>query len=107
MTSGQPNGERDSRYPAIVGLTAAARLLGTAVTPAALARSAGVTTAMTYDVRVGTSICDSRLRRSRRTTASRSVGTKGTARRQRLDGRWVNTMVFTRPNRRAIGAAAM
>src|ERR1700692_1738416 len=106
MTSGQPNGDSDSRYTAIVGLTAEARLRGTAVTPAALPRTAMWTTSMTYEVRVGTTICDSRLRTSRRTIASHSVGTKGTARRQRLDGRWVNTMVFTRPNRRAIGAAA-
>ena len=46
------------------------------VTLAAAGRSAGVTTAITYDVRAGTSICDSADRASRQPTASGAVGMK-------------------------------
>jgi uncharacterized protein (DUF433 family) len=44
--------------PEIAGLIDEARLRGTAVKLAATVRSAGVTTAITYEVRVGTSICE-------------------------------------------------
>ena len=55
--------------PASAGLAAAARLRGTDVTLAAAARSSGATTAMTYEVRVGTSIWESALRTSSRKIA--------------------------------------
>lgn len=48
-----------SNTPAKAGLIDDARLRGTAVKLAAAGLSAGVTTAITYDVRVGTSICES------------------------------------------------
>src|SRR5262249_15008555 len=97
---------RLKRYPAIVGLMAAARLRGTEVTLAAAGRSAGVTTAITKDVRVGTSICDNRLRTASRPMTTGRLFTNGIATRQKLAGRWVNTMVLTSPKRRAIGTAA-
>src|SRR5437868_13038567 len=83
-----------------------ARLRGTAVMLAAAGRSSGVTTAITYDVRVGTSICDSALRTSSSVITRVRLGRKGMAIRQRLAGRWVNTMVLTRPKRRATRTAA-
>ncbi len=72
---------------------------------AAAARSGGVTTAMTYEVRVGTSICDRKARTNSSTTATPSPGANGRAARHPLAGRWVNTMVLTRPMRRASSAA--
>lgn len=57
--SGHPNEERPSIQPARTGLAAAARLRGTEVMLAAAGRSAGVTMAITYELRVGTSICES------------------------------------------------
>src|SRR3954453_21404960 len=73
-TSGQPNGDTVSSQPDRSGATAEARLRGTAVTLAAAGRSSGVTTAMTYEERVGTSICDSRLRRISNANAIQTVG---------------------------------
>jgi len=60
---------------------------------------------MTYEVRVGTSICESRLRTNNNATTCQSSATKGTAIRQRLAGRWVNTIVLISPMRRANGTA--
>src|SRR5688572_14724600 len=91
--------------PARSGLTAEARLRGTAVTLAAAARSPGVTTAITYEVRVGTSICESAARARRSTIAIQSVGANGVSRRKRLAGRCVNTIVLTSPMRAEIHAA--
>ena len=106
MSGGQPKLETLSRYPEIVGLMAEARLQGTEVTPAAADRSGGVTTAITEELRVGTSICERRLRTRSRATTARRLETNGIAIRQRLDGRCVKTTVLTSPFRRAIGAAA-
>src|SRR4029079_18322972 len=75
---GQPNGDSASSQPAISGLTADARLRGTAVIEAAAGRSAGVTTAITYELRVGTSICDSALRISNSAIAQPAEGMNGT-----------------------------
>ena len=47
MTSGSAKNDADNSAPDNAGLTADARLRGTAVTLAAAVRSAGVTTAMT------------------------------------------------------------
>jgi len=47
ISSGQPKLDRLIKVPAMIGPTADARLLGTAVRLAAAARSGGVTTAMT------------------------------------------------------------
>ena len=64
MTKGNPGDKVVMRTPASAGLIADARLRGTAVTLAAAVRSPGATTAITYEVRVGTSICDSAERTS-------------------------------------------
>src|SRR5215469_11708676 len=76
-------------------------LRGAEVMLAATGRSAGVTTAITYDVRAGTSICERVLRMSSSAIAIPSVGAKGTSIKQTFDGRCVNTIVLTRPIRRA------
>ena len=69
--------EWPSIHPAAIGGSAAARLRGTLVTLAAAGRSSGVTTAITYEVRAGTSICDSAARHSRHATASAGVRHEG------------------------------
>jgi len=56
MISGQPNVDSLSIHPAAIGGSADARLRGTLVMLAAAGRSSGVTTAMTYEPRAGTSI---------------------------------------------------
>src|SRR5688572_8308677 len=89
----------------MTGPAAAAKLRGTDVMLAAAGRSCGGTMAMTYDVRVGTSFCDNALRASRHAIAQPSVGMNGTRIRNTLDGRCVNTIVFTKPIRRAIRTA--
>ena len=103
---GHPKPEAASSAPASVGLAAAARLRGTEVTLAAAARSSAATTAMTYEVRVGTSIWESALRTSNSVIASGRLGANGTSARQRFAGRCVNTMVLMRPILSAIQAAA-
>ena len=66
---------------------------------AAAGRSGGVTTAMTYDPRVGTSICESALRASRSTITQPRLGTNGISSSMTLAGKCVNTIVFTSPIR--------
>src|SRR4051794_39577623 len=105
MTSGAPAKVPASSTPASAGLIAEASVRGTAVTLAAAGWSCGATTAMTYDVRVGTSICDSAERISSNVRAIRRFGAKAAAIRHRLDGIWVNTIVLTRPTCRASQAA--
>ena len=104
-TSGHPNVDRDRRYPARNGLAADARLRGTAVMLAGAGRSPGVTMAMTYELRVGTSICESRLRTHRSAITAARWSANGTATRHKLAGRCVNTIVFTRPMRFAMRTA--
>src|SRR5256885_16329238 len=72
------------------------------VTPAAADRSSGSTTAITYDWRVGTSIWLRLNRRSRTVIARARFGINGTRIRKTFEGRWVKTIVLTRPNRAAI-----
>src|SRR5262249_34568081 len=92
--------------PVTTGAQALARVRATAVTPAAAERSSGSTTAMVYDWRVGTSICD-RLNRSNNTVIARGrFGMSGTSMRKTFEGRWVKTMVLSRPKRVAHRAAA-
>src|SRR6185312_3125698 len=105
MTSGRPENAVVSNSPAKAGLIDEARLRGTAVTLAAAVRSAGVTTAMTYDVRVGTSICDKAERSKGSAKVSHRFGENAAKIRKMLDGMWVNTMVFTSPIRAASQAA--
>src|SRR5215204_4493807 len=99
MTSGKPVNDVVSSTPAKAGLIAEARLRGTAVKLAAAARSAGVTTAMTYDVRVGTSICDSAERTSSRPSVRYRLGENAARISSTLDGICVNTIVLMRPMR--------
>src|SRR3954453_7980366 len=106
MTNGQPKTERESSQPERRGLRAAARLRGTAVKLAAAGRSAGETTAITYELRTGTSICDSALRNSRNATASWTLGMNGVSTRKRFAGRWVKTAVLRSPMRLAMRTAA-
>src|SRR3954451_5778861 len=106
ITREHPKPDAARRKPDRMGLIAAARLRGTAVTLAAAARSPGVTTAMTYEVRVGTSICESALRTNSRVTAAQRAGANGTSTKQTLAGKWVNTIVFTSPMRPEIQDAA-
>src|ERR671916_2584622 len=105
MTSGQPKAEREKSQPERRGARAAARLLGTAVTLAAAGRSAGETTAITYELRTGTSICDKALRSSSSATAHSTFGMNGVSMSKTLAGRWVKTAVSRSPIRRAIGTA--
>src|SRR5688500_9356368 len=89
----------------MAGLMAEARLRGTAVTLAAAGRSASVTTAITYEERVGTSICESAARTRRRPSAHCTDGANAAAIRQRLDGMCVYTIVLMSPMRLPIHAA--
>src|SRR5438477_4621334 len=59
----------------------------TPVTPEAAERSSGRTTAMVYDCRVGTSICEILKRTKRTRMASDSDGISGTRRRRMFDGK--------------------
>src|SRR5262245_5198618 len=107
MTSGSAKKDAEKSAPDIVGLTADARLRGTAVTLAAAVRSGGVTTAMTYDVRVGTSIWDRAERTSRSPSTNVRLLENAAMIRQTLEGMCVKTMVLIRPkcfpNRAATG----
>ena len=91
--------------PTVPATIAAPVVRAIPVTPAAAERSSGSTTAITYDWRVGTSIW-LRLKRSSSTPiASGRFGISGTRISSRFDGRWVKTIVLTRPIRAAIRAA--
>src|SRR5215470_2757468 len=105
ITSGQPKLERVKRYPEIIEPAAHAKVFGTAVMLAAAGRSAGVTTAITYDARVGTSICDSALRASSRPIAVVKSGANGMRINRMFDGKCVKTIVLMRPMRAAMGTA--
>ena len=105
-TSGAAIAPAASIAPPSDGLSAEARLRGTAVKLAAAGRSSGVTTDMTYALRAGTSICESALRTKRSASATGKVGANAAAMRHRFAGRWVKTMVLIRPMRCASGAAA-
>src|SRR5690349_4561884 len=106
ITSGHPKEDMLSRYPARNGPAADARLRGTVVMLAAAARSSGGTIAITYELRVGTSICERGLLASSKATAQLNEGMKGIRIKSRFAGRCVNTMVFTKPKRSAIRTAA-
>src|SRR5687767_9889433 len=88
------------------GATAAAAVRTVFVIPAVAVRSSASTTAIMYDLRVGTSICDTLMRNKNSATASSPLGASGTRINTTLDGRWVNTIVFNSPKRFASGAVA-
>src|SRR5215471_21228158 len=87
------------------GLAAEARLRGTDVMLAAAGRSVTGTIAITYELRVGTSICDSAARAKSSAIAQARSGMNGTRIRQRLEGKWVKTIVLTSPKRPAMRTA--
>ena len=74
-----------------------AMLLPTMCMPAIATRSSGPTTAMVYEVRVGTSIWPRKERSCQNSTARVAVGAKAAAIRNRLAGMWVNTIVLISP----------
>src|SRR5574337_507582 len=76
------------------------------VTPDAAERSSGATTAMVYDCRVGTSICEILKRRRSTTIANGNVGMSGTRHSRTFEGICVNTIVLIRPMRAAMRAAS-
>src|SRR5260370_29648369 len=92
-TRGNPVKDVASRAPAKAGLSDDARLRGTAVTLAAAGLSGGVTTAITYEVRVGTSICESAERTSNRPSTTKRVVANAARVRQRLGRVGVKTKV--------------
>src|SRR6476646_3633038 len=92
--------------PASAGERDAPMVRAIPVTPAAAERSSEATTAIVYDWRVGTSICE-KLNRSRKTPIAKDkLGIRGTSMSRILDGRCVNTIVLTSPIRAATRAAA-
>src|SRR5512136_1600446 len=80
--------------PVIDGEMATPVVRATPVTPAAADRSSGSTTAIVYDWRVGTSICEMLKRSSKTMTANGKVGIKGTRISKMFDGMWVKTLVL-------------
>src|SRR5260370_12552734 len=104
-TRGSPENDVVSSAPANAGLSDDARLRGTAVTLATAGRSGGVTTAITYEVRVGTSICESAERTSNKPSTTKRFVENAARIRQRLEGMCVTTMLFTQPKHFASRAA--
>src|SRR5436309_14863291 len=80
--------------PAVAEPIAHHTFRATFVTALAKLRSLGVTSDATYDCRVGTSISTRASRAKNSTRAHFTDGANGTAIRNRLEGRRVNTMVF-------------
>src|SRR5665648_1303929 len=70
---------KDRKKPVSVGEMAAPTERAIPVTPEAADLSSGATTAMVYDWRVGTSICEILKRASRTAMASGRVGISGTS----------------------------
>ena len=97
MSSGQPKPLTLNIQPAIDGPAAEASDRGTLVTLAAAGRSSGVTTAITYEVRAGTSIADIVLRNMSIAIASGRDGMNGVSIRKILAGMWVYAIVLIRP----------
>src|SRR5215470_12234706 len=89
-----------------MGLKAAPVVRATPVIPAAADRSSGLTTAIVYDCRVGTSIWLILNRTSKTAIAQRGVGIIGTSSSSTLEGKCVKTIVLTRPKRNANREAA-
>ena len=90
---------------AIEGESAAPVVRATPVTPDAADRSSGSTTAIVYDWRVGTSICEILKRSNRTAIASGAVDISGTSINKMFDGTCVKTIVLIRPIRLAMRAA--
>src|SRR5437762_2610944 len=84
--------------PASTGAIAAPNVRATPVTPAAADLSSGRTTAIVYDCRVGTSICEIANRASSTAIADHELGISGTSISRIFDGKCVNTIVLISPN---------
>jgi hypothetical protein len=80
--------------PVIDGEIAAPVVRATPATPAAAERSSGSTTAIVYDWRVGTSICEMLKRSNKTSTANGKVGIKGTRISRMFEGMCVNVLVL-------------
>src|SRR5512139_3619268 len=93
------------RYSEMLGGGAAAMLRETLVMLLAAFRSSVGIMAVTYDCRVGTSICDKVCLSSRKATDVSNVGARPTAISNMFDGMCVKTMVFSRPILLARGPA--
>src|SRR5437867_2333743 len=106
MKNGADSAPALNATPAIAGEMALVVVRATLVIPAVAVRSSGSTTAIVYDCRVGTSICEMLIRARKNATASRDVGASGTSISSRFDGRCENTIVFSRPKRSANQPAA-
>jgi len=74
---------------------------------AAAARSGSVTTAITYDDGVGTSLCERSARAERRVSATESDGDMAARMSALLEGMWVKTIVFNSPIRRESQTATL
>src|SRR5439155_21190826 len=92
--------------PVTVGERAVAALRATFVNPAAAVRSSGSPTAIVYDCRVGTSICEMLIRARKTAAASAPLGIRGTRTSRAFEGRCVKTIVLIRPMRPASQPAA-
>jgi hypothetical protein len=94
---------RAERKPLSTGENALAIVRAVLVMPAVTVCSSGSTTAMLYDLRDGTSICDMVARKKRHSTASHGVGISGTSTNNTLDGACMYTVVLSNPMRAAGG----
>src|SRR6476620_12080725 len=94
-------------YPNSEGDTVCAIFLETLVSPEAAVLSSSLTMATMYDCLVGTSICDIVILIKYSIAAICKEGANATKMSKILDGRCVNTIVFTRPILSAIFAAAI
>src|SRR5919204_3426933 len=106
MKNGAENAPTLNATPAMAGEIALVVVRATLVMPAVAVRSSGSTTAIVYDCRVGTSICETLMRARKNATASRGVGASGTSMSSTFDGRCENTIVLSRPKRSANQPAA-
>src|SRR5205809_7976809 len=106
MKNGRLSAATLNAHPLTAGANAEAVLRATLVRPAVAVRSSGSTTAIVYDCRVGTSICEMLIRARNMAAASAPVGMTGTRTSRTLDGKWVKTLVLMRPIRLASHAAA-
>src|SRR5215207_10480707 len=106
MKNGRPNAAKLKAIPEKMGEIVVAAVRATLVIPAVAVRSSESTTAIVYDLRVGTSIWETLIRSRKKSTASQAVGASGTIMSRTFDGRWVKTIVFSSPNRSAIQPAA-
>src|SRR5512139_1638567 len=85
-----------SNAPLSAGETSAPTERAMVVTPEAAERSSGSTTAIVYDWRVGTSICEMLKRSSSTSTANGKVGINGTRINKMFEGMWVKARVIHR-----------